>query len=296
MYVTLSHKLLGLDNMLNTIQSARIERARQYLVLPSLVSWYKASQPRPWYFKAARNFPGYKHQTAAVSHIGPFHLKEHFRPFNNMANDLPKRLIVCCDGTWMDRQVDFVFYVTTLTRSSDDGFTKPTLIPYVPTGTLQVQSNVTRISRALRRVGLDGIHQIIYYHSGVGTGSSVIDTITGGLLGTGISENIREAYSFIAANYESGDEIILIGFSRGAFTARSVAGMIRDIGLLTRGGMDTFYPIFKDQENFRNHRYHDIFPTIPFSNKPFGPNAARDYKRRLEEVGPSADLTKLLLT
>jgi hypothetical protein len=138
----------------------------------------------------------------------------------------------------------------------------------------------------LRRIGLDGVHQIIYYHSGVGTGSSVIDTITGGLLGTGISENIREVYSFIAANYQPGDEIILVGFSRGAFTARSVAGMIRDIGLLTREGMDTFYPIFKDQENFRNKGYHDIFPTLPFTNKPVGPDAAREYKRRLEEVNP----------
>lgn len=62
------------------------------------------------------------------------------------------------------------------------------LIPYVPTGTLQIPSNVTRISRALRRHGLDGTPQIIYYHSGVGTGSSLVDTITGGLLGTGISE------------------------------------------------------------------------------------------------------------
>lgn len=72
--------------------------------------------------------------------------------------------------------------------NSDNGFQKPTLIPYVPTGSLQVPSNVTRISRALKRIGLDGCPQIIYYHSGVGTGSTVIDTITGGLLGTGISE------------------------------------------------------------------------------------------------------------
>lgn len=71
---------------------------------------------------------------------------------------------------------------------SDDGFQKPTLIPYVPTGSLQVPSNVTRIARALKRTGLDGVHQIIYYHSGVGTGSTVLDAITGGLLGTGISE------------------------------------------------------------------------------------------------------------
>jgi hypothetical protein len=71
---------------------------------------------------------------------------------------------------------------------SDDGFSKPSLIPYVPTGTLQVPSNVTRIARALKRYGRNGMSQVIYYHSGVGTGSSMIDTISGGLLGTGLSE------------------------------------------------------------------------------------------------------------
>ena len=177
-----------------------------------------------------------------------------------------KRLILCCDGTWMD---------------SDDGFEKPTLIPYVPTGSLQIPSNVTRITRALKRFGLDGKPQIIFYHSGVGTGSSTVDTITGGFLGTGISENIREVYSFIAANYMPGDEIIMIGFSRGAFTVRSIATIIRDIGLLNRSGMNSFYPIFKDQQNFRNDRYNDIFPTVPFSRKP---KNARDYKQRLLAV------------
>ncbi|KAF7856153.1 uncharacterized protein EAF02_011412 [Botrytis sinoallii] len=177
----------------------------------------------------------------------------------------PKRIVLCCDGTWMD---------------SDDGFTKPTLIPYKPTGTLQTPSNVTRLSRCLRRYGPDGTHQIIYYHSGVGTGSSMLDTLSGGMLGTGISENIREVYSFIAANYTPGDEIILVGFSRGAFTARSVAGMISDIGLLTRYGMSNFYAIFKDQENFRNANYKDIFPDIPFPNKP---KDGDEYKKRLVE-------------
>lgn len=75
-----------------------------------------------------------------------------------------------------------------LSWRSDDGFRKPTLIPYNPTASVQVPSNVTRISHALRRVGLDGIPQIILYHSGVGTGSTKVDLITGGLLGVGISE------------------------------------------------------------------------------------------------------------
>lgn len=91
-------------------------------------------------------------------------------------------------------------------------------------------------------------------------------------------------YSFIVANYTPGDEIILIGFSRGAFTVRSCASIIRDIGLLTRHGMEYFYAIFKDQQNFRNDRYHDVFPDIPFPDKPFGPDAADEYKQRLERV------------
>ena len=63
---------------------------------------------------------------------------------------------------------------------------------------------------------------------------------------------------------------------------------IRDIGLLTRTGMNDFYPIFKDQENFKNDGYKDIFPTIPFSHKPKGgPDVeiAHEYKRRLEQEG-----------
>lgn len=56
-------------------------------------------------------------------------------------------------------------------------------------------------------------------------------------------------YNFICANYVDGDEIILIGFSRGAFTARSVADMIASLGLLTPQGLDHFYGIFDDYEN-----------------------------------------------
>jgi hypothetical protein len=48
--------------------------------------------------------------------------------------------------------------------------------------------------------------------------------------------------------------------------------------------MSYFYAIFKDQENFRNPKYHDIFPTIPFPDKPRGDEAAHEYKRRLEQV------------
>lgn len=65
---------------------------------------------------------------------------------------------------------------------------------------------------------------------------------------------------------------------------RSVAGMIGEIGLLTREGLDVFYPVFKDMENWMNDEYEDPFPAVPFSEKPKGPGAALEYKARLERV------------
>jgi uncharacterized protein (DUF2235 family) len=82
-----------------------------------------------------------------------------------------------------------------------------------------------------------------------------------------------------------GDEIILIGFSRGAFTARSIAGMIGALGLLTREGMEFFYPVFKDMQNWQTKKYKDPYPGIPFDNKPMGDNAAEEYRRMLIERG-----------
>lgn len=73
-------------------------------------------------------------------------------------------------------------------------------------------------------------------------------------------KDIREGYNFICANYVDGDDIILIGFSRGAFTARSIADLIGSIGLLNTEGLDFFYPIFEDYENMADEdRRRDEF-------------------------------------
>lgn len=69
-------------------------------------------------------------------------------------------------------------------------------------------------------------------------------------------------------NYEPGDEIFLAGFSRGAFTARSVAGLIASVGLLTRAGLAEFYPIFKDWENQLDDGYVSRWPDKPYPNHP----------------------------
>lgn len=114
---------------------------------------------------------------------------------------------------------------------------------------------MTRICRALRSESDNGISQIIYYQAGIGTEAGLLDHVYGGGTGAGLSENIREAYGFITNNYQPGDEIFLIGFSRGAFTARSIAGLIDCVGLLNRTGMMNFYHIFKEWENQDNQRY-----------------------------------------
>lgn len=64
-------------------------------------------------------------------------------------------------------------------------------------------------------------------------------------MGLGLEENAEDAYSFIAHNYVEGDEIFILGFSRGAYTARFVAGLLGIIGVLSRVGMRHFKPIIE---------------------------------------------------
>lgn len=104
------------------------------------------------------------------------------------------------------------------------------------------------------------------------------------MFGVGIIGAIRSAYEYITSRYHPGDEIILIGCGQSAFTARCIAAMINNVGILTLKGMEYFKYIFKDQQNFLNDSYHDRFPRVPFRNKPRGLDAASRYKQRLEQA------------
>lgn len=91
------------------------------------------------------------------------------------------------------------------------------------------QTNVFRI--AGRIVEHDGeTRQRFYYDPGVGT--SRMDRFRGGVFGYGLSENLLQGYEWLAKRYTQGDEIWIFGFSRGAYTARSLVGLIRKCGLL----------------------------------------------------------------
>lgn len=167
---------------------------------------------------------------------------------------------------------------------SDNGYLPSNLVRSYSEDSALAPTNVTRISKALRSTGNDGKMQIVYYQSGVATGSNIVDVLAEDLLGIGLRESIKAAYNFISTNYDPGDEIILIGFSRGAFTARSIEEMIRSVGLLTRQGMKDFYPIYSDQKHFNNPTHRDPYPNLPFTNKPRGRYAALEYKRKLGEA------------
>jgi uncharacterized protein (DUF2235 family) len=169
-----------------------------------------------------------------------------------------KRLIVACDGTWLN---------------SDDG---------TKNGTLSIPSNITRISRAIKAVSQDGIQQIVNYSQGLGTEGGKLSRLVGGATGKGLGDDVREAYSFLANNYHPGDEIFLLGFSRGAFTARSIGGLIGEIGLLTKKGLNTLPEVYEDVQNRRNPDYRPKHEDVPFPRKPSAddPRYAEELERR----------------
>ncbi|MBE7156817.1 MAG: DUF2235 domain-containing protein [Rhodospirillales bacterium] len=157
---------------------------------------------------------------------------------------MARKLIVCCDGTW----------------NNEDGAGTPT--------------NVAKLHRIIQSNYYDGADQIVYYVAGVGT--EMGERIRGGAFGKGLDENIREAYRFLVGHYEEGDQLFFFGFSRGAYTARSLAGFIRNSGLLKpefvgqlsaafklyRGRSDTTHPNSDEATEFRAR--YSYTPDIEF--------------------------------
>lgn len=91
-------------------------------------------------------------------------------------------------------------------------------------------TNVLSMARAVKP-DVAGTKQVVFYDWGVGTDRK---KLSGGLTGAGIDKNIMDCYRFLVHNYEDGDELFFFGFSRGAYTVRSLAGLIRNCGLLRR--------------------------------------------------------------
>jgi uncharacterized protein (DUF2235 family) len=158
-----------------------------------------------------------------------------------------RRLVVCLDGTWNNRDDSTnVLHHFALTPELHD-----------------------------HRAGTDRVTQLKFYLEGVGTGP--LDSITGGGFGFGLETNVRAAYNWLVQNFRDetaftpADEIYIFGFSRGAFTARSLVGFISTCGLLRRGAPLTVNELWATYCLLGRAREHhsgpltDLFPDPPLA-------------------------------
>jgi uncharacterized protein (DUF2235 family) len=136
-------------------------------------------------------------------------------------------------------------------------------------GTFNTLNNNTNVWR-LRSLTSQTGDQRVYYSQGVGTKRGEI--ARGGVAGYGIDDEIIDAYSWLIENFEDGDEIFIFGFSRGAYTARSLSGLISKCGILKLGA-----PLSIEQL-YARYRLYDA-PTIrSLLGKPLLPNALLETK------------------
>lgn len=131
-----------------------------------------------------------------------------------------KRIILCCDGTWLAAN----------------------------TGDNSKPSNVAKLARAIAPTGVDAegkiVKQIVLYHSGLGSTSLPAAKAIEGGIGWGLDIDVTQIYDFISNNYEFGDELFFFGFSRGAFTVRSAAGLVSNAGILSAVNMSHFHEMW----------------------------------------------------
>ena len=138
-----------------------------------------------------------------------------------------KRIVVCFDGTW--------------NKPADENLPLDA----------QVETNVRRFYESVLDNGSDGTSQLKWYDEGVGT--QWFDKFVGGAFGAGLDLKIIDGYKFLAQNYEDGDEVYILGFSRGAYTARSLVGMLRNCGLVKNKrlelGVGMAYGIYRTRDD-----------------------------------------------
>ena len=150
---------------------------------------------------------------------------------------MAKNIIVCCDGTGNEF------------------------------GKKEENTNVIKLSQLV--VKDNPTAQMCFYDPGVGTFSSYaaltwvgkkITKFFGLLFAYGITQNIEDAYTFLMDTYEDGDRVYIFGFSRGAFTARALAGMLHKCGLLKKNNKNLLryatrmYRFEKDEETYKSFK------------------------------------------
>jgi uncharacterized protein (DUF2235 family) len=133
---------------------------------------------------------------------------------------MPKNIVFCSDGTWDGAE-----------NSPDTPASNVLKLFNSLAGDLTVG---TSVSAEQERTFSEAytIRQIAKYLHGVGDSGGWLDQKLGGSLGAGLVARVLRGYTFISRNYGAGDSIVIAGFSRGAYTARALAGFITTMGLL----------------------------------------------------------------
>lgn len=143
-----------------------------------------------------------------------------------------QRIILLLDGTWNDAEFDT--HDTNIVRLREiisRSLTKRWTPLKAGAGAGPEEAGKASVGHTGPDAG--GVKHLVYYLRGVGTGAG-LDRLTGGGLGDGLEQNVRRAYKFLSFHYAPGDEVFVFGFSRGAYTARSLVGFIASAGLLKR--------------------------------------------------------------
>lgn len=122
-------------------------------------------------------------------------------------------------------------------------------------------SNIVQLALAIQPEDELNVQQILIYDEGVGTEGSTMDKYAALTTGKGVEQNVKEVYKFLVLNYHDGDEIYLFGFSRGAFTVRSLAGLIYKAGLVRRDQLQFVHEAF---ELYRSEMLADDVSAVQF--------------------------------
>lgn len=136
---------------------------------------------------------------------------------------MAKNIVFCADGTWNDPNQD----------ENHDNLPDQTNV-YKLFMALQGELDSGSIRSADEQEKALGTRQVAKYIHGVGDSKNPINKLFGGAFGAGIITRVVRGYTFISRNYQPGDAIYIVGFSRGAYTARALGGLICSQGLLAQ--------------------------------------------------------------
>jgi len=138
---------------------------------------------------------------------------------------MAKNIVFCADGTWNGPD--------DAPRGDPDNGVSNVLKLFRALARDTASADMRALEQECSLKGEDGhLIQVAKYINGVGDATSRIMELWQGGTGAGLSARVVRGYTFISRNYQDGDRIVLVGFSRGAYTARALAGLIAKQGLL----------------------------------------------------------------